>query len=116
MTFAFDFFPRQSAIRCLWHPKLNQIMVGTGNGLAKVYYDPVKSHRYVSALLAVIACIVFVFFQFVFCLIALADRRQLGQVTEEVFFFFFFFACLFAEVDLTSPASVAVNSSRSNTH
>lgn len=22
-------------------------MVGTGNGLAKVYYDPVKSHRYV---------------------------------------------------------------------
>lgn len=37
----------QSVIRCLWHPKLNQIMVGTGNGLAKVYYDPVKSHRYV---------------------------------------------------------------------
>uniref|UniRef100_A0A674ECS5 WD repeat-containing protein 70 n=1 Tax=Salmo trutta TaxID=8032 RepID=A0A674ECS5_SALTR len=32
-------------VRCLWHPKLNQIMVGTGNGLAKVYYDPVKSHR-----------------------------------------------------------------------
>uniref|UniRef100_H3CUI3 WD repeat-containing protein 70 n=1 Tax=Tetraodon nigroviridis TaxID=99883 RepID=H3CUI3_TETNG len=34
-----------SVIRCLWHPKLNQIMVGTGNGLAKVYYDPIKSHR-----------------------------------------------------------------------
>ncbi|XP_035523698.1 WD repeat-containing protein 70 [Morone saxatilis] len=34
-----------SVIRCLWHPKLNQIMVGTGNGLAKVYYDPVRSHR-----------------------------------------------------------------------
>ncbi|KAM4527659.1 WD repeat-containing protein 70 [Odontesthes bonariensis] len=34
-----------SAVRCLWHPKLNQIMVGTGNGLARVYYDPVKSHR-----------------------------------------------------------------------
>ncbi|XP_038589787.1 WD repeat-containing protein 70 [Micropterus salmoides] len=34
-----------SIVRCLWHPKLNQIMVGTGNGLAKVYYDPVKSHR-----------------------------------------------------------------------
>ncbi|XP_064410354.1 WD repeat-containing protein 70 isoform X2 [Latimeria chalumnae] len=32
-----------SVVRCLWHPKLNQIMVGTGNGLAKVYYDPVKS-------------------------------------------------------------------------
>ncbi|XP_072228143.1 WD repeat-containing protein 70 [Leuresthes tenuis] len=34
-----------SVVRCLWHPKLNQIMVGTGNGLARVYYDPVKSHR-----------------------------------------------------------------------
>ncbi|XP_075901001.1 WD repeat-containing protein 70 [Nelusetta ayraudi] len=34
-----------SVIRCLWHPKLNQIMAGTANGLAKVYYDPVKSHR-----------------------------------------------------------------------
>nr|XP_057920173.1 WD repeat-containing protein 70 isoform X1 [Doryrhamphus excisus] len=34
-----------SVVRCLWHPKLNQIMVGTGNGLAKVYYDPIKSHR-----------------------------------------------------------------------
>lgn len=40
----------QSVIRCLWHPKLNQIMVGTGNGLAKVYYDPVRSHRYVQLL------------------------------------------------------------------
>ncbi|CAL8405812.1 unnamed protein product, partial [Arctogadus glacialis] len=34
-----------SVVRCLWHPKLNQIMVGTANGLAKVYYDPLKSHR-----------------------------------------------------------------------
>ncbi|XP_027719364.1 WD repeat-containing protein 70 [Vombatus ursinus] len=34
-----------SVVRCLWHPKLNQIMVGTGNGLAKVYYDPTKSQR-----------------------------------------------------------------------
>ncbi|XP_072371673.1 WD repeat-containing protein 70 [Scyliorhinus torazame] len=34
-----------SVIRCLWHPKLNQIMVGTGNGLAKVYYHPGKSQR-----------------------------------------------------------------------
>ncbi|XP_051542016.1 WD repeat-containing protein 70 isoform X2 [Myxocyprinus asiaticus] len=34
-----------SVVRCLWHPKLNQIMIGTGNGLAKVYYDPVKSQR-----------------------------------------------------------------------
>ncbi|XP_064452854.1 WD repeat-containing protein 70 isoform X4 [Mirounga angustirostris] len=35
----------ESVVRCLWHPKLNQIMVGTGNGLAKVYYDPNKSQR-----------------------------------------------------------------------
>ncbi|KAL2087731.1 hypothetical protein ACEWY4_016559 [Coilia grayii] len=34
-----------SVVRCLWHPKLNQIMVGTGDGLARVYYDPVKSQR-----------------------------------------------------------------------
>ncbi|XP_066507302.1 WD repeat-containing protein 70 isoform X2 [Hoplias malabaricus] len=34
-----------SVVRCLWHPKLNQIMVGTADGLAKVYYDPVKSQR-----------------------------------------------------------------------
>ncbi|XP_040276894.1 WD repeat-containing protein 70 [Bufo bufo] len=34
-----------SVVRCLWHPKLNQIMVGTGNGLAKVYYDPFQSQR-----------------------------------------------------------------------
>ncbi|XP_026859301.2 WD repeat-containing protein 70 isoform X3 [Electrophorus electricus] len=34
-----------SVVRCLWHPKLNQIMVGTANGLAKVYYDPVRSQR-----------------------------------------------------------------------
>ncbi|XP_020780816.1 WD repeat-containing protein 70 [Boleophthalmus pectinirostris] len=34
-----------SVVRCLWHPKLNQIMVGTGNGVVKVYYDPVKSYR-----------------------------------------------------------------------
>ncbi|XP_062455404.1 WD repeat-containing protein 70 isoform X1 [Rhea pennata] len=36
---------RKSVVRCLWHPKLNQIMVGTANGLAKVYYDPIKSQR-----------------------------------------------------------------------
>uniref|UniRef100_A0A8C1S6J1 Uncharacterized protein n=1 Tax=Cyprinus carpio TaxID=7962 RepID=A0A8C1S6J1_CYPCA len=34
-----------SVVGCLWHPKLNQIMVGTGNGLVKVYYDPVKTQR-----------------------------------------------------------------------
>ncbi len=31
--------------RCLWHPKLNQIIVGCGNGEAKIFYDPDKSHR-----------------------------------------------------------------------
>ncbi|XP_016110936.1 WD repeat-containing protein 70-like [Sinocyclocheilus grahami] len=34
-----------SVVRCLWHPKVNQIMVGTGTGLAKVYYGPVKCQR-----------------------------------------------------------------------
>ncbi|CAL1569391.1 unnamed protein product [Knipowitschia caucasica] len=34
-----------SVVRCLWHPKLNQIMAGTANGLVKVYYDPLKSYR-----------------------------------------------------------------------
>ncbi|CAG5867459.1 WD repeat-containing protein 70 [Menidia menidia] len=34
-----------SVVRSLWHPKLNQIMVGTANGMVRVYYDPVKSHR-----------------------------------------------------------------------
>uniref|UniRef100_A0A673IDU6 WD repeat-containing protein 70 n=1 Tax=Sinocyclocheilus rhinocerous TaxID=307959 RepID=A0A673IDU6_9TELE len=34
-----------SVVRCLWHPKLNQIMAGTGTGLAKVYYAQVKSQR-----------------------------------------------------------------------
>lgn len=43
---------------------------------------------------------------FVFFPVAAADQRQLGQVTEE----FFFVACLFAEVNLTSAASVAINS------
>ncbi|XP_012279532.1 gastrulation defective protein 1 homolog [Orussus abietinus] len=32
-------------IKTLWHPKLNQIFVGCGNGIVKVYYDPVKSMR-----------------------------------------------------------------------
>ncbi|XP_014663591.1 PREDICTED: WD repeat-containing protein 70-like [Priapulus caudatus] len=34
-----------SVVKCIWHPKLNQIMVGTSNGQAKVYYDPEISHR-----------------------------------------------------------------------
>eukprot|EP00057_Strongylocentrotus_purpuratus_P026398 XP_011680872.1 PREDICTED: WD repeat-containing protein 70 isoform X4 [Strongylocentrotus purpuratus] len=34
-----------SVVRCLWHPKLNQIIIGSGSGLAKVFYDPNRSHR-----------------------------------------------------------------------
>lgn len=35
----------QHVIRCLWHPKLNQMFVGCGDGAVKVYYDPEKSMR-----------------------------------------------------------------------
>lgn len=34
-----------SFVRCLWHPKLNQIFATTGNGLVKAFYDPDKSQR-----------------------------------------------------------------------
>ncbi|XP_066584432.1 gastrulation defective protein 1 homolog [Prorops nasuta] len=32
-------------IKTLWHPKLNQIFLGCGNGIVKAYYDPKKSMR-----------------------------------------------------------------------
>lgn len=32
-------------IKTLWHPKLNQIFVGCGNGIVKAYYDSNKSMR-----------------------------------------------------------------------
>eukprot|EP00088_Acartia_fossae_P016822 TRINITY_DN1947_c0_g1_i1.p1 TRINITY_DN1947_c0_g1~~TRINITY_DN1947_c0_g1_i1.p1 ORF type:complete len:722 (+),score=178.20 TRINITY_DN1947_c0_g1_i1:39-2168(+) len=32
-------------IRAAWHPKLNQIMVGSGDGVVRVYYDPERSIR-----------------------------------------------------------------------
>ncbi|KZC14731.1 PREDICTED: gastrulation defective protein 1 homolog [Dufourea novaeangliae] len=32
-------------IKTLWHPKLNQVFVGCGNGIVKVYYDSKKSLR-----------------------------------------------------------------------
>ncbi|XP_070161144.1 gastrulation defective protein 1 homolog [Polyergus mexicanus] len=32
-------------IKTLWHPKLNQVFVGCGNGIVKVYYNPKKSMR-----------------------------------------------------------------------
>ncbi len=36
----------QDVIRCIWHPKLNQIAVGCGDGTVKLYYDTKKSIRY----------------------------------------------------------------------
>uniref|UniRef100_A0A1B6M4Z0 Uncharacterized protein n=1 Tax=Graphocephala atropunctata TaxID=36148 RepID=A0A1B6M4Z0_9HEMI len=32
-------------IKAVWHPKLQQIFVGAGNGIVKVYYDELKSIR-----------------------------------------------------------------------
>lgn len=32
-------------IKAIWHPKLNQIFVGCGNGIVKAYYDPKTSLR-----------------------------------------------------------------------
>ena len=40
---------RQSVIRCLWHPKLNQMALGCGDGRVHLYYDPKKSHRLVGS-------------------------------------------------------------------
>lgn len=34
-----------SVIRCSWHPKLNQILTGSSNGIVKVYFDPKRSER-----------------------------------------------------------------------
>lgn len=34
-----------SVVNSLWHPKLNQIFVGCGNGKVKVFFDPEKSTR-----------------------------------------------------------------------
>lgn len=34
---------KSHVIRALWHPRLNQIMVGSGDGIVRVYYDPLKS-------------------------------------------------------------------------
>lgn len=34
-----------SVVSCLWHTKLNQIVVGCGNGTTKVYFDPEKSNK-----------------------------------------------------------------------
>ncbi|CAB3998211.1 WD repeat-containing 70 [Paramuricea clavata] len=34
-----------SAVSCMWHPKINQILVGCGNGKVKVFFDPQRSTR-----------------------------------------------------------------------
>lgn len=34
-----------SVVRCIWHPKLNQIVIGCSDGKARLFYDPEKSHR-----------------------------------------------------------------------
>lgn len=34
-----------SVVRCIWHPRLNQFVVGCGDGAVKLYYDEKKSHR-----------------------------------------------------------------------
>lgn len=34
-----------SVVRCIWHPRLNQFVVGCGDGKAYLYYDEQKSHR-----------------------------------------------------------------------
>lgn len=33
-------------VRCLWHPKLNQIVVGCADGKAKVFFSSKYSFRY----------------------------------------------------------------------
>ncbi|XP_037086952.1 gastrulation defective protein 1 homolog [Pollicipes pollicipes] len=32
-------------IRIVWHPRINQLMLGCGSGVCKVLFDPDKSHR-----------------------------------------------------------------------
>ncbi|XP_043189509.1 WD repeat-containing protein 70-like isoform X4 [Amphibalanus amphitrite] len=32
-------------IRAVWHPRINQLLLGCGSGVCKVLYDPDKSHR-----------------------------------------------------------------------
>jgi len=34
-----------SVVRCLWHPRLNQIVAGCGDGSVKLFYDKTTSHR-----------------------------------------------------------------------
>lgn len=38
-------YPNAGAISCVWHPKLDQILVGFSDGTCKIYYDPRTSIR-----------------------------------------------------------------------
>ena len=37
----------QSVIRCIWHPRLNEIVVSCGDGSMKIYFDEKTSQRFV---------------------------------------------------------------------
>nr|CAG4641550.1 EOG090X0364 [Eurycercus lamellatus] len=37
--------PKTHAVRVLWHPKLNQIVMGGGDGSVRLFYDADKSHN-----------------------------------------------------------------------
>jgi hypothetical protein len=37
--------PKAHVVRTLWHPKLNQIIIGAGDGNIHLYYDVAKSHN-----------------------------------------------------------------------
>ena len=37
--------PKAHVVRTLWHPKLNQIIVGASDGTVRLYYDADKSHN-----------------------------------------------------------------------
>nr|SVE74082.1 EOG090X0364 [Daphnia barbata] len=37
--------PKAHVVRTIWHPKLNQIIVGAGDGNVHLYYDVAKSHN-----------------------------------------------------------------------
>ena len=40
-------FALQSVVSCLWHIKLNQIIVGCGDGNIRVFFDPERSTKWV---------------------------------------------------------------------
>jgi hypothetical protein len=38
-------YPKQGCIRAVWHPKINQILVGLSDGNCRLYYEPGSSIR-----------------------------------------------------------------------